>query len=177
ADVRQVDDHADPVHLGDDLPAEPGQAGVGRLVATAAHVVLDVVGELRDPYSQIGEKLNEPDTAGEERTVLEAEQDGSPVAGGQSLDVRGRSGDADEVAVLPFQVPPRGEGVERFEGVAPVSACHGHTAEPALAKFGEHLAVELAAFESIYVLHKVSVCNACRNSEHRSGQGFGHVVG
>jgi transposase len=60
ADMAEVAQHADPVHLGDHLAAEIGEARVLRLVAAGADEVLGAVGELDDADAEL---LEQPDRA------------------------------------------------------------------------------------------------------------------
>ena len=55
--MREVDQHAQPVQLVDQLAAEIRQAGIGGLVAAATDQVLRVVRHLHDAYAEFLEQL------------------------------------------------------------------------------------------------------------------------
>ena len=61
ADVGQIAEDADAVHLGDHLVAEIGQAAVAGLVAAGADQVLRVVGHLHDADAELLEQLDVAD--------------------------------------------------------------------------------------------------------------------
>ena len=78
ADVGEVDEHADPVHLGDHVASERRETLVDRVVAGAADQVTRVVGELRDADAARVEVRHELDPVFERRGVLKAGQDADP---------------------------------------------------------------------------------------------------
>ena len=56
ADVGEVAEDAEPVHLGEHLAAEIGKPAVALLVAAGADEVLRVVGQLHDAHAQLVEQ-------------------------------------------------------------------------------------------------------------------------
>ena len=132
-DVRQVAHDADPVHLGDRLAAEIGEAAVVRLVASRADQVLRVVGHLHDADAQL---LEEPDVAElvlEGGDVLEPQHDGRPSLALGPPDVLGRVSLEQQVVVLVDPRLPPGDIRHRPGKILPDAAGAvgaGQTARP-----------------------------------------------
>lgn len=75
ADMGEVAEDAEPVHLGDDLAAEIRQTAVFGLVAAGADQVLGVVGHLDDADAEFFEQAEIADLVLDPRNVLPAEDD------------------------------------------------------------------------------------------------------
>ena len=73
--MRAVDQHADPLHFGDQLQAEPRQACVGAFVAAVADMVLLVVGHESMAHAEPVEDLDQTDIAVKGCRSLEVEAD------------------------------------------------------------------------------------------------------
>ena len=100
--VRDVDDHAEPVHLADDGPAVFGEAvPAGRRAAGVGVLVAPVVrGELHDPEPQPVERPQHVEVAVEIEAALEIEHRGHLPGPVDPLDVGGIARELDDLAVL-----------------------------------------------------------------------------
>jgi hypothetical protein len=56
ATMAQIAQNADPVHLGDYFAPKAAEPGVAALVSAGTCQVLGIVGDLRDPHSQVFKK-------------------------------------------------------------------------------------------------------------------------
>ena len=75
ADVGEVAQDAEPVHLGQHVAAEVGEAAVALLVAAGADEVLGVVGELDDAQAELVEEREVVEAVLDAARVLPAEDD------------------------------------------------------------------------------------------------------
>src|SRR5262249_59199208 len=106
ADMAQVAEDTDAVHLGDGLAPEIAEPAIDALVAAGADQVLRVVGELDDADAEL---LEEPDVAElilEGTDVLEAEHDPGLARVLRAADVGGGASGRDEVGVLAEEALP-----------------------------------------------------------------------
>ncbi len=84
-DMRQVDQHADPLHLADHVPAEPAQPAGLRLVGSRIGPAdVGVVGQGHVPHAERVEHPQHAERPGDRVAALGAEQRGDP-AGGEDL--------------------------------------------------------------------------------------------
>jgi len=87
--VRQVDEHADPLHLADDLTAEIGEAPSGRIVGR--RIGPGQVAVVRECHVPDAERVKRPEDAergGDRMPALGAEQGRDLATGEDPLDVR-----------------------------------------------------------------------------------------
>ena len=119
ADVGQVDEDAEAVHLGDRLGPEVGQPSGNALVAAVAEQVALVVGDLDDADAESVEEGEPVQAVFDGRRVLEAEYDARPAVALGGEDVVGRPDRGDRVGALPEPGVPPGEVVDRLPEALP----------------------------------------------------------
>ena len=73
-DVRDVDDHAEPVHFLHDLPAELGEAGAGRVQLAGANAIIESPGKQDVADTELVKRLQVLDPVLDELAALGAEQ-------------------------------------------------------------------------------------------------------
>src|SRR5690606_21329856 len=100
AAMRDIDDHADPVHLADDLATEPRNPAVVLFVTRAADEALVIVRQLHDPDAQLVEHLDQPDIVLDRRRLLESEDDRRSARLLRVPDFRGAAAWTDDIAVI-----------------------------------------------------------------------------
>ena len=85
--MRQVEQHADAVHFGDDLAAEQRQAGIALLHAAIGGMFGLVIGEVHRAHAQLEEGLYHVQFAPQGRTALEHQHNGEFICalGGKNL--------------------------------------------------------------------------------------------
>src|SRR5262249_59602222 len=108
ADMAQIAQNADAVHLGDHFIPKAAEPGIAALVATGTRQILGVVGDLSDTHSEILEKRDVANLILKRRGVLKAEDDAGLSFRFGTADV-GCGGDwIDQVALLakPALPPP-----------------------------------------------------------------------
>ena len=149
ADVGQVAHDADPVHLGDDLAAEAGQAAVA-FVAAGADQVLGVVAHLHDAHAELLEHLDIADLVLEGVGVLEAEEDAGLALLLGLADIGGAAYRDHQVAVVADQLLAGGDVVHRgletlpyrHRAVGRGQAALAHVLEQFAVPFGDDQAVD-----------------------------------
>jgi hypothetical protein len=83
--VRQVDEHADPLHLADHVPAEPGQPAGLRLVGgRIGPADVGIVSQGQVPHAERVQRPEHAERSGDRMAAFGAEQRGHP-AGGEDL--------------------------------------------------------------------------------------------
>jgi len=98
--VRQVDQHADPLHLADHRPAEVGQPARVHLVGgRIGPADVAVVGQGHVPDPECVQHPEHAEGSGDGVPALGAEEGGDPAGRGDPLDVRGGQGDLQRLRV------------------------------------------------------------------------------
>jgi hypothetical protein len=106
ANMSQIAQNPDTVHLGHHFMPKSAKPGIAALVATGARKVLGIVGDLHDPHSEV---LKERDIANlilERRGILKAEDDAGFSFRFGAADVGGGAHRSDQVGILGAAVRP-----------------------------------------------------------------------
>src|SRR5690606_6539215 len=111
--------------------------------------VLVVVGQLDDANAQLREKLHKADAAFEKIGVLETEDDGYLACGTYTLHGGGGGGNLRHICILPNEITPFTEGIQRFHRAFPEAAGDHHATHARCLERGEGLPVEVAALQPV----------------------------
>src|SRR5215469_8511361 len=95
--MREIDRHADPVHLGDHLATHTGYTAVLPLHPAAAEQRLIVVGELHETYAEIVKDLDQSDVILDRHRGLQAEKDRRAARGARAFDITPVASEKDHV--------------------------------------------------------------------------------
>ena len=149
ADVGEVAQDAEPVHLGQHVAAEVGEAAVALLVAAGADEVLGVVGELHDAQAQLMEEGEMVEAVLDAARVLPAQDDAGLALPLGALDVVGGVDLGDEVGVVAQPGLPAREVAHGLGEVLPHAAGAVGGGDPAAAHVLEHAAAEIGDVEAV----------------------------
>ena len=137
--VAHVHDHADAVHLADDLPPHARQAGVFGLVAARREKRLVVVGKLHEAHAKLVPDLDQPDIVLDGAGVLEAEEDGGAPGLARLVHVTGPLAVKDQVGILLEPAVPAFHVQHGFTKGLVIGDGDMHRVHPALAHLAEDL--------------------------------------
>ncbi len=132
--VAEVHEPAAPVHLPDDLFAEPGQPAVlmlaGRRVGPRCVVV---VREREVAHAEFGQDSQRPERGADGMAALDTDHRRDPCGGGDPLDVVGRPGQLESIRVAADHVEERVDLLERHGHGSVRRQVRGHVDRPELA--------------------------------------------
>ena len=138
--MREVHDHAEPVHLRDRLAAHAGDAAVLGLLPAAAEQRLVVVGELQEADAELMQDFDQADIVLDRHRRLQAEEDRRAVALRSARDIGGLTARQDEVGVIAEPLVPVGDQPRRLAKALVI----GHRGVDGIETAGAHLLEDLA---------------------------------
>ncbi|MNP06189.1 hypothetical protein D3C76_981620 [compost metagenome] len=147
--VGHVDEHADAVHLADDLAAEAADAVVFGFITAAGQQALVVIGQLHDQHAELTEDLDQADVVFDGRAVLEAEENPDAAFLMRQANVRGLAHRTDQLGPGFETAVPFADARQGFPGVFVIGDGGVDRAQAAGLHLAEDLFVPVGVLQAI----------------------------